>query len=168
MTIASALDALNDKLAGSDQQASQTIEGMIYRIIENIDAGGGSIPIASADTLGGIKVGENLSITEGGVLSASGGGGGGLVCNATYDAETEVYTLNKTAGEIVEAIGAGNSVWIITPQEGYDETSFVNRYVLAGQYYFFYDYSNEYGAASLDDYPYTNFNPGGGDEPGLG
>lgn len=33
-----------------------------------------SIPVASDTILGGIKVGENLSITAGGVLSASGGG----------------------------------------------------------------------------------------------
>lgn len=40
-----------------------------------IDATSGSseIPIASATTLGGIKVGNNLSITEDGTLSASGG-----------------------------------------------------------------------------------------------
>ena len=43
MTIASALDLLNDKLAGSDQEAAQTIEGAIMRIIDNIDnIGGGS------------------------------------------------------------------------------------------------------------------------------
>ena len=37
--------------------------------------GGGSteLPIASADTLGGIKIGENLTIDENGVVSASGG-----------------------------------------------------------------------------------------------
>lgn len=34
------------------------------------------LPVASADTLGGIKVGANLSITPEGVLSATGGGGG--------------------------------------------------------------------------------------------
>ena len=32
------------------------------------------LPIASADTLGGIKIGENLTIDENGVVSASGGG----------------------------------------------------------------------------------------------
>lgn len=39
-------------------------------------SGGGSytLPVASADTLGGIKIGENLSIDENGVVSASGGG----------------------------------------------------------------------------------------------
>ena len=36
--------------------------------------GGGSLPIASADTLGAVKIGENLNITSEGVLSASGGG----------------------------------------------------------------------------------------------
>lgn len=34
------------------------------------------LPVASADTLGGVKIGANLSITPEGVLSASGGGGG--------------------------------------------------------------------------------------------
>ena len=36
-----------------------------------------TLPIASANTLGGIKVGNNLSIDSNGVLSATGGGGGG-------------------------------------------------------------------------------------------
>lgn len=35
----------------------------------------GNLPIASADTLGGVKIGENLSITEDGVLSSTAGGG---------------------------------------------------------------------------------------------
>lgn len=33
-----------------------------------------TLPIASADTLGGIKIGENLTVDENGVLNASGGG----------------------------------------------------------------------------------------------
>lgn len=41
---------------------------------ENIDGYITEIPIASAGTLGGIKVGDNLEITEDGVLSATGGG----------------------------------------------------------------------------------------------
>ena len=104
MTIASALDQLNDKLAGSDQQASQTIEGMIYRIIDNIDQGGGSLPVASADTLGGVKVGGGLTITEGGVLSATGGGGGGgLVVHPNL----ETGALDKTWAEITSAADSG-------------------------------------------------------------
>jgi hypothetical protein len=43
-----------------------------------VKRGGGSytLPTASADTLGGVKVGANLSIADG-VLSAEAGGGGG-------------------------------------------------------------------------------------------
>lgn len=50
-----------------------------------ISATGGvvDLPIASSTTLGGIKVGENLTISEDGTLSATGGGGGGV----TYTAE---------------------------------------------------------------------------------
>lgn len=51
-----------------------------------ISATGGvvDIPIASSTTLGGIKVGENLTISEDGTLSATGGGGGSSI---TYTAE---------------------------------------------------------------------------------
>lgn len=54
------------------------------KIIQNADtslteltAEGGltDLPIASADTLGGVKIGENLSITADGVLSSTAGGG---------------------------------------------------------------------------------------------
>lgn len=38
-----------------------------------------SLPVASSSVLGGIKVGDNLSIDENGILSASGGGQGGKV-----------------------------------------------------------------------------------------
>ena len=40
------------------------------------DSGSYELPVASSETLGGVKVGEGLSIDESGVLSASGGGGG--------------------------------------------------------------------------------------------
>lgn len=51
-------------------------EEEISLISENVTVIGETytLPIASADTLGGVKVGNNLSIDENGVLSASGGG----------------------------------------------------------------------------------------------
>lgn len=47
--------------------------------LEPDSGGGGSyvLPVASADTLGGVKVGSGLSVESDGTLSASGGGGGG-------------------------------------------------------------------------------------------
>ena len=58
-----------------------------YVTLPYVSGGGGSsgdLPIATATTLGGIKVGDNLSITEDGTLSANGGSGG-----TTDDVATE-------------------------------------------------------------------------------
>lgn len=48
-----------------------------YNVVERLEAleegGGYELPVASASTLGGVKIGEGLSITEGGVLTADGG-----------------------------------------------------------------------------------------------
>lgn len=51
------------------------------------DGGAYTLPIASDSTLGGIKVGNNLSIDSNGVLSASGGGG-----------DVPVYYWDRTSG----------------------------------------------------------------------
>lgn len=56
-----------------------TILNKKYNLVERVKAleeggGGGGyvLPIASANTLGGVKIGENLTISENGVLSVSG------------------------------------------------------------------------------------------------
>ena len=50
-------------------------EQYLNAIAEGGGGGGGYVlPIASADTLGGVKIGENLSIDANGILSALGGG----------------------------------------------------------------------------------------------
>lgn len=56
-------------------------------IAEGGGGGGGGyvLPTASANTLGGVKVGENLSIDANGVLSAEGGGGAAIVELTTAD-----------------------------------------------------------------------------------
>ena len=48
-----------------------------------------TLPIATADALGGIKIGENLTIDENGVVSASGGGG------STYEAGDNIVIENN-------------------------------------------------------------------------
>lgn len=57
-----------------------TILNKKYDIVDRIEAleeggGGGGyvLPVATDETLGGVKIGEGLSITEGGVLSADSG-----------------------------------------------------------------------------------------------
>lgn len=54
---------------------------------------------------GDIVTSEKLNKLETGVADAGGGGGGALICEDTSG------TLNKTAGEIVEAIMAGIPVY---------------------------------------------------------
>lgn len=64
---------------GVDYWTSADIAEIHEYINENMpDGGSGSytLPIASSSTLGGIKVGANLSITEDGTLSAASSGGG--------------------------------------------------------------------------------------------
>lgn len=68
------------KITGSVNVKALTKRGLTTDLVARAMAanasGGGSytLPVASADTLGGIKIGENLSIDENGVVSASGGG----------------------------------------------------------------------------------------------
>ena len=94
--------------------------------LEN-DSGGGSyvLPIASADTLGGMKVGDGLSINESGVLSTSGGGGGSLDYT-TEEQDTgrkwidgkEIYVISArwSSGEGYNSynLGTGKNVLPIT------------------------------------------------------
>lgn len=52
-----------------------------------------TLPVASATTLGGVKVGANLTITPEGVLNATGGGGGG---GTEYDAGEGIVISGNT------------------------------------------------------------------------
>ena len=70
---------------------------------ENID-----LPIASASTLGGVKIGSGIEVTSDGTISASGGGGGGgatpIITVITEDGTT---TSDTTFSEIASIIGNG-------------------------------------------------------------
>lgn len=73
---------------------------------ENVGSGGVDpyvLPVASAEMLGGVKVGENLTIDENGVLSALGGGGGGGLTG------WHSYELNNLTG-------GGSSTKVFTPK----------------------------------------------------
>lgn len=66
------------KITGSVNVKAITKRGLttdlVARAMAANSAGGSyTLPVASADTLGGIKIGENLTIDENGVVSASGG-----------------------------------------------------------------------------------------------
>ena len=121
----------------------KTINNQIILGSGNIEIQGGSgsytLPIASADTLGGIKVGNNLSIDANGVLSASGGGGGATqefnyihLTTSAYQDITTAMTYTKILYDTVKSsngskfsldnngvlIGAGVSKVRVTAQVG--------------------------------------------------
>lgn len=86
-----------------------------------------TLPIASAEVLGGIKIGEGLNITEEGILSANGGGGGGgnfkEVTKAYYDNLSDEEKKNGTVYFIkdwspnIGGGGGGSSYPIISKSE---------------------------------------------------
>ena len=87
MTIASAIDYLNDKLAGSDQPAEQTIEASIMRLADTIGDGG----------------------SEGGS-----GGGGGLVVTCVYSYGGSIVTnLSHSYAEIKAACSAHEPIQLV-------------------------------------------------------
>ena len=86
-----------------DDAAISALNGIhFYKNGKSIDY---TLPKASADTLGGIKVGSGLSIDSSGVLSAS--GGGTFVVHSEYDDVTSALTLDKTWEEIHDALVDG-------------------------------------------------------------
>lgn len=79
--------------AGVNRQVTQVAAGSYYKLVGNtgnvvvnwygncvVDNGGGGggsyvLPVASSDTLGGVKIGSGITIDSGGTISAQGGGG---------------------------------------------------------------------------------------------
>lgn len=85
----------NDVVAGDNITVSKTATGIVI-------AGTASqytLPIASATTLGGIKVGENLTIDENGTLNATGGSGGASIDDSTTSS-TSTWSSSKINSEI--------------------------------------------------------------------
>lgn len=82
----------------------------IQSVIQDSQSGGDyTLPIASADTLGGIKVGEGLNIDGEGVLSSIGSGVGKV--DPKSDGTGEIfndYTSNSASGKYSHSEGYGN------------------------------------------------------------
>ncbi len=85
---------------------------------------GYTLPIASAATLGGIKVGAGLDIDVNGVLFTTGGGGGGAPSTATYvtlststDLTNERVLTAGTGLSLTDA-GAGSTITVANTDRG--------------------------------------------------
>lgn len=102
------------KIAGQDTEIPEEPfsreEMYLDEIAKNGGGGGYTLPIASADELGGVKVGSNLSIDENGVLSA--GGGGPTVVQTTGTSTTDVMSQNATTSTVYADPAQKTKVWI--------------------------------------------------------
>lgn len=110
---------MNERAAVTPSQLADALSQYLVspngsvKIVQNADTSlteltvtGGltDVPIASADTLGVVKIGENLSITEDGVLSSTAGGGdvsaaGDNTFTGTNDFNGEVNLNGLTTAE---------------------------------------------------------------------
>lgn len=78
-----------------------------YVALPYVSDGGGSsgdLPIATATTLGGIKVGNNLSITEDGTLSAN-GGSAGTTDYTQLENKPQINSVELTGNKTLDDLG---------------------------------------------------------------
>ena len=92
-----------------------------------------TLPAASASTLGGIKVGTNLSIDADGVLSASGSGGGGGSSTLADLTDTTITSIGD--GEIISYDNASSKYVNKTLEEaGIAPKAYVDSQMQANEY----------------------------------
>lgn len=88
------------------EKVNELVDGY-NKIIEN----GGSgyiLPVATSEKLGGIKVGENLTITEDGVLNAQAGGGGSTISASVEQTENgATITITDNSGTTTATVNNG-------------------------------------------------------------
>lgn len=114
------ISAINDNIANlnankvskTDFATTETagivkVDGTSVIVNENgtisaVGGGTGDIPIASATTLGGIKVGKNLTIDENGTLNAT--GGSGTAIDDATTSTTSTWSSSKINSEITTDI----------------------------------------------------------------
>lgn len=93
--------------------STNTVDATTGKWREFSTGGGGSIPVATANTLGGVKIGSGILVQSDGTISVSGGGGGGSITpslsvvdadsalsgvDITVKSEDEVYDVTKNMG----------------------------------------------------------------------
>lgn len=103
-------DTYADIAGGIPVGQYSTISDAILACSKKYSSGGGgsyTLPTASADTKGGVKIGSGLTMT-GEVLSVTGGGAEKFIVTLTQESDT--WTADKTIAEIVAADAAGKIV----------------------------------------------------------
>ena len=140
-TIAAAIDALNDALAGSDQPAAQTIEGAVRLLGQHI-GGGSSVTVES------LTATENKTYTapEGKAYSpvtvnvaaqeyaisctVDGEASQSFVYKAVWDAGTSAYIKDPDSPALDKA-AVGDILYVDAPEERVTDINDANGYLFA-------------------------------------
>lgn len=94
---------------GNQVGAGAELAAILNDIVDSIP-GAYTLPPATAETLGGVKVGSGLSVTELGVLSASGGGSQPLIVEGTTSGAAEnIFTPASGQPSFNQALNAFRS-----------------------------------------------------------
>lgn len=107
----------------------------------NNSSGITELPIASAETLGGIKVGENLTITEDGTLNAKASGTSVLSPGAVlYDIKEKVIGKWINGKPLYQKVipfttTLQNNVWIETPELIDDKERIIQTFIISNLLY---------------------------------
>ena len=124
--------------------------------------GGGSyeLPAATNETLGGVIIGDGITITENGVISATGGSGASAI-PVTYDGDYVV--LGYTAQELISMLRAGDFLFWIDIYNNTMTNHYLGQLIMssdvAGAFNFYHFGSStpvQCYYAALDDYPRGN------------
>ena len=113
---------------------------MIIDFYNNNGGGGGSytLPVASQNTLGGIKVGSGLTINSGGTLSTSGGG----------IEKVTALPANPEEGDMVQLFVSGKTVQTVAMEMSVSDKSYESGYqvaVINGNNFECEGYGTQYG-----------------------
>ena len=162
-SIASAIDALNDALAGSDQEAAQDIEGAVRLLGQHIGGGSASGTIEITENGEGIDVAQyayaDVNVSQGGLPDYV------FLMIATY--VDEDLTLPNTASEIIAAMDSPNNKTIILlepptdPHDAYYAVLGLEEVDTSEGYTFKFNgnsstggaYQDYFYAETLNDYP---------------
>lgn len=87
------------------EKVNELVDG--YNKIVDNGGSGYILPIASSEKLGGIKVGENLTITEDGVLNAQAGGGSTISASVEQTENGATITITDNSGTTTATVNNG-------------------------------------------------------------
>ena len=131
--------------ANTNRQVTQVAAGSYYKLSGNTDnvvvnwygncvsgGGGGSyvLPVASSDTLGGIKVGSGLTIDQNGVLSSNGGGSGEdwIWYDIGVYGEMDASERNEVYLEMMGMISSGITTFGFENNDSGEENAVLTKY----------------------------------------